>query len=264
MNKNVIVITGASSGIGYKTGEYLVKKGYKVYGLSRTERPGAPFPFIKCDVTDKEEVRKAFGEIKEEIYAVINNAGIGISGPVEYESKENIQKIIDVNILGAVNVSQIAIPYLRKTKGRIINIGSVAQDFTIPFQTFYSITKAAINALTEGLRAELRPFGIKATTVLPGDTKSSFTVNRIKQDVHDDVYKNRVEVSLNRMEKDEQKGKDPITVARVVARVLKRKNPPLKVTVGFSYKLLVFLKRLLPVKTVNNIVYRLYGGKSNE
>lgn len=261
MKNKVVIITGASSGIGFVTGEHLVKCGYKVYGFSRTVRKDSSIEFVVCDVTDKEQVRAAFAAVEGDIYAVINNAGIGISGPVEYEDEKNINKIIQVNIMGVVNVCQAAIPFLRKTKGRIINIGSVAQDFVIPFQTFYSLSKAAVHALTEGLGMELRPFGIKTTTILPGDTKSSFTKNRIKQTDKNNIYKDRVEKSIARMEKDESIGKEPITVAKAIARVLKRKNPPVKLTVGFDYKLLVFLKRLLPIKMVNNIIYRRYGGQ---
>ena len=261
MKTKVIVITGASSGIGFTTGEFLASKGYKVYGLSRSKRENSVINFIACDVTDKKQVIAAFEQINEDIYAVINNAGIGISGPVEYASEEDINKIIKVNIIGVVNVCQVAIPYLRKSKGKIINIGSVASDLIIPFQTFYSMTKAAVHALTQGLNMELKPFGIKATTILPGDTKTSFTANRYKNAVRDEFYNDRVIKSVVKMEKDEQGGKDPVTVSRVIYRVLKKKNPPLKVTVGYEYKTLVFLKRLLPLKFVNNVIYHIYGGE---
>lgn len=261
MKDKTIVITGASSGIGLVTGEYLAAKGYKVYGLSRRAAEDSPINFIACDVTDKAQVAAAFDKIGDDIYAVINNAGIGIGGPVEYASPEDVQRIIDVNIIGIVNVCQAAIPRLRKSKGKIINIGSVAGDLIIPFQTFYSLTKAAAHVLTQGLAMELKPFGIKATTVLPGDTKTSFTANRRTNLAGDEVYKDRIERSIARMEKDERSGKDPVTVARVIYKVLKRRRPPLKVTVGFEYKLLVFLNRLLPQKLVNGIIYRLYGGE---
>jgi len=261
--KKVVVITGASSGIGLVAGKYLVEKGYKVYGLSRTEINDNTIIHIPCDVTNQEQVRKAFAAIDENIYAVINNAGIGISGPFEYESRDEIMRIINVNIIGVVNICQLAIPYLRKTKGKIINIGSVAADFVIPFQLFYSLTKAALQTITEGLRLELKPFGISVTTILPGDTKTSFTANRIKNVIVDDVYGMRAINSIHKMEEDEKKGKDPISVARVIAKVLKRKNPPIKVTVGCSYKILIFLKRIFPLKFISYILYKMYGGNKS-
>lgn len=255
-----IVITGASSGIGKKTGEYLATKGYKVYGMSRTIGTSPSITYLPCDVTKKDQVQACFASIREDIDAVLNNAGMGISGAVEYQSEEDIRRIIDVNVLGTVNVCQTAIPYLRKTKGSIINIGSVAGELSIPFQIFYSMTKAAVESLSEGLRMELKPFGIRVTCVLPGDTKTSFTDHRKKTETVNDLYHNRIEKSIHKMEIDEQKGKDPITVAKVIYKVLKKKNPPVRVTVGVEYKILVFLKRLLPLRLVNYILYKMYAG----
>lgn len=257
--KKVIVITGASSGIGQVCANYLCDKGYVVYGLNRSLVVSDKIKYIKCDVTDETQVKDAFASIKEDIYAVINNAGMGISGAIEYASNEDINRIIDVNIKGVINVCKHAIPRLRETKGKIINIGSVAGELTIPFQTFYSMSKVAVSTFTEGLRMELRPFGIKATTVLPGDTKSAFSSNRKKTEVVDEVYGDRIKRSIERMEKDEQGGKNPVSVAKVIYKVLKKKNPPVKVTVGFLYKLFVFLKRILPSKFVNYILYKMYG-----
>ena len=257
--KKVIVITGASSGIGQVCAYYLHDKGYIVYGLNRSLISSDKIRYIKCDVTDEVQVKEAFASIDEDIYAVINNAGMGISGAIEYASSEDINRIIDVNIKGLVNVCKHAIPRLRHTKGKIINIGSVAGELTIPFQTFYSMTKVAVATFSEGLRMELRPFGIKVTTVLPGDTKTSFTSNRKKTEVVDEVYGERIKRSIERMEKDEQGGKNPVSVAKVINSVLIKKNPPIKVTVGLQYKLFVFLKRILPSKFVNYILYKMYG-----
>src|SRR5690554_5504509 len=257
--RKVVVITGASSGIGKVCAEYLYDKGYKVYGLNRSVIESDKIHYLKCDVTNEEAVKLAFDSIEEDIYAVINNAGIGISGAIEYATSEDVDKIFAVNVKGVINVCKYAIPRLRATKGKIINIGSVAGELTIPFQTFYSMSKVAVSTYTEGLRMELKPFGIKATTVLPGDTKSSFSKNRKKTEVVDELYKDRIERSISRMEKDEQSGKDPISVAKVIYKLLKRKNPPVKVTVGFIYKLFVFLKRILPSRLVNYILYKMYG-----
>lgn len=256
-----IVITGASSGIGKVTANYLHSKGYKIYGLNRSAIDDDNITYIRCDVTNKEDVENAFLSIQDDIYAVINNAGIGISGAIEYTNITDVETIINVNVIGVVNVSQVAIKYLRKTKGRIINIGSVAGDLTIPFQTFYSMTKVAIERFSEGLNMELKPFGIKVTTILPGDTKSSFSKNRKKSEEKDDLYGMRIVKSIEKMEKDEENGKDPITVARVIEKVLRKKNPPIKVTVGLEYKFFVFLKRLLPNRIINYFLYKFYGSE---
>lgn len=259
----VIVITGASSGIGKATSIYLKDKGYIVYGLSRTKGDVEGVNYITCDVTKKETVIVAFQEIYErekQIDGVINNAGIGVSGAIEYATSEELERIYAVNVFGVVNVCQVAIPYLRETKGKIINIGSVAGPLTIPFQAYYSMTKNSITSLSEALRMELHPFKIKVTTVLPGDTKTNFTKNRTAPQIaQDEYYHDRILRSIKRMEKDEQNGVSPFKVSKVIFKVLKRKNPPVKVVVGFSYKLLVFLKRLLPDRFVLFLLYQLYG-----
>lgn len=262
MNK-VVIITGVSSGIGLSTAKFLSKKGYKVYGLSRNTINEDNIISLKCDVTKRENVQAVFKEIydrEKRIDVVINNAGMGVSGAVEYSTEEELRRIFELNVFAVVGVCQEAIKYLRETKGKIINIGSVAGELTIAFQTYYSMTKNSIASLSEGLRMELRPFGIRVTTVLPGDTKTNFTKNRTKPVIEaDELYKERIKKSIERMEKDEQNGVDPIVVSKTIYRVIKKKNPPVKVTVGFKYKLFVFLKRIVPTRFVNYILYQMYG-----
>ncbi len=262
MNK-VVVITGVSSGIGLTTAKYLYKKGYKVYGLSRNTINDENITSLKCDVTNLENVKEVFAyiyNIENRIDVVINNAGMGVSGAIEYSTPEELRKIFELNVFAVVGVCQEAIKYLRKSKGTIVNIGSVAGELTIPFQTYYSMTKNSVSALSEGLRIELRPFGIKVSTVLPGDTKTNFTKNRTRPVIEsDELYKDRIKKSIERMEKDEQNGVDPIVVSKTIYRVIKKKNPPVKVAVGFGYKVLVFLKRLLPNRFINYILYLMYG-----
>ncbi|MCX5775844.1 MAG: SDR family NAD(P)-dependent oxidoreductase [Firmicutes bacterium] len=262
MAKKVVVVSGASSGIGLSIANLLTQKGYVVYGLARRTPQGKhEFSFISTDVTDDAAIHQAVATILEKekrVDALINCAGMGISGAVEYTSKEEFQKIFDVNVYGTFALTKALIPALRETKGMIINIGSVAGVLTIPFQTFYSMTKVAVSTFSEGLRMELKPFGVRVVTVL-GDTKTGFTAAREKQQTTDPGYAKRLEKSVKMMEHDEEHGKDPITVAKVCARLLKKKHPPVAVTVGFKYKLFVFLKRLLPSRLVNTILFVMYG-----
>ena len=264
MNR-VILITGASSGIGLATAKYLKQRGYLVLGLSRRMSEDPCFSqYYSCDLANPLEVKKTFSLIQEKyphLYALVNCAGMGISGAVEYTTVEAARKIIDVNLLGSIYASQAAIPLLRGQKGcRIIQIASVAGELIIPFQTFYSLTKAAMLAFSEGLRNELRPQGIQVVSILPGDTKTEFTQNREKDSMEvDEVYQDRIIRSIAKMERDEQHGVDPVKVSKVIEKALKRRHVPVQMTVGFTYQLFVFLKRLLPKRFVSWILYQMYG-----
>lgn len=262
MNK-VIVISGASSGIGLETARYLAKKGYTVYGLARRKPQGSlPFSMIQTDITDGSSIQNAVSLLLEKethIDALINCAGMGISGPVQHTNLNEVQKMFDVNLFGTFALTKALIPALRESRGMIINISSVAGVLTVPFQTFYSMSKSALNSFSEGLRMEVKPLGIRVVSVLPGDTKTGFTEAREKVVTTDPAYSKRLETSVRRMEKDEQNGKSPTTVAKACARLLKRKHPPVKVTVGFEYKLFVFLKKILPSRFVNWVLYWMYA-----
>ena len=157
-----------------------------------------------------------------------------------------------------MKISSLAIPYLKETKGHLVNIGSVAGELPIPFQACYSATKAAVLSFSLALDGEVSRFGVKVSVVQPGDTKTGFTDARIFEGDRSD-YGGSVGKSVRRMEHDERSGKSPITVAKAVSRILKKRRPPLKVTVGASYKLFVGLRRLLPTRFVNFILRKLYG-----
>lgn len=257
----VVVITGATSGIGEATAKYFVSKGYKVYSLARHIKDLEGINYLSCDVTNPKSVNDAFQKIYEQekqIDDVINNAGMGISGAFEFTKESDSNQIIDVNLKGVMNVNQAAIPFLKETKGRIVHIGSIAGELAIPFQTHYSVTKAAVHMLSESLGLELKPFGIKVCCVMPGDTKTGFTAARVK-DLKMDGYGDRIKHSIERMEADEQNGCQPIKVSKVIYKCVTKKHPPIKVAVGFNYKLFMILKRILPNKWVNRILYQLYG-----
>ncbi len=259
--KKVVIITGASSGIGLETAKLLADKGYTVYGIARSDFNSEKFTFYKCDVCNKARMAEIFEEIYQKegtIDVVINNAGIGISGAIEYVNPSDVEKQFSVNVLSVINTCSLAIKYLRKSKGKIINISSVAGVVPIPFQACYSASKAAIESFSFALANELKPQKISVTCVRPGDTKTGFTSARIKTEIEDEVYNNRIKKSVAKMEKDEQNGAPPIKVSKLIYKCIKRKRPPLATTVGFGYKLICLLVKIFPVKFVNWIVYRLY------
>ena len=264
MNKT-IVISGASSGIGFATAQFLHQKGLNVIGLSRkypVEKYG--FKYILCDITKEEQViefKKELSKLVDKVDILINCAGMGVSGAVEYTSLDEVKRIFDVNVFGQFLLTKNMISLLKKSSNpKIINIGSVAGEIIIPFQTFYSMTKSAISSFSEGLRIELKPFNIQVTTVLPGDIKTNFTKNReLPLVLEDEHYGDRIRKSLARMAKDEEQGMPEIKVTKIIYSLINKKKLPMAKTVGFKYKLFVFLKRLLPKSLISFIVKKMYG-----
>ncbi len=259
----VVLITGGSSGIGRAAARLFHERGWRVYELSRRENSEAGITHLTSDVTDRESVRRAVETVwKSEgrIDLLVNNAGMGISGPVEFASGEDVRRQFDVNFFGALAVTQEVIPLMRKQKGgTILFVTSVASPVAIPFQAFYSASKAALQSLSDSLRNELALFGIRVSSILPGDTHTGFTDARVKNGAGEGIYGRAFTKSVSSMEKDERNGMTPESAARVIFRAGNVKNPRVWYTVGTGYKLLVFLERILPARLVRWIVGKLYA-----
>ena len=262
MNK-VVIITGGTSGIGLATAKQLRDMGYTVYEFSR--RPSADTPnHLSVDVTDERAVRAAVDAVFAQtgrIDILINNAGFGISGAMEFTESVDAHRLMEVNLFGMDNMIRAVLPHMRRAGGgRIVNISSVAGVFAIPFQAWYSISKAAVRSLTMALANEVAPYGVQVTSVLPGDIRTGFTAAREKSALGDDVYGGRIGRSVERMEKDEQGGMAPEAAAKTIVRAATKPGGVKPwYTIGFSYKCLVFLDRLLPCGLVRRLLYLLYA-----
>lgn len=258
----VAVITGASSGIGLECAKMLSKNGFTVYALSRRGGNDTGIQHIKCDVTDETAVKEVFLRIYEaegRIDILVNNAGFGISGAVEFTDISNAKKQFDVNFFGTVICSKEVLKYMRKHKsGRIINISSMAAPLAIPFQSFYSASKAAVNSFTLSLANEVRPFGITVCALMPGDVKTEFTDNREKEISGKDVYGEIIEKSIAQMEKDEQNGMSAQKIAKAVLSLAVNKNPKPLSTTGLQYKAFALLSKVLPARIVNGVIAFIY------
>ena len=260
--KRVCVLTGGSSGIGRATANLLAQNGFTVYELSRNGADAGEIRHITADVTQPEQVRFAIATIFEQeaqIDLLVNNAGFGISGAVEFTDPKEAFDQLNVNFFGALNCIQAVLPHMRAQKsGHIVNISSVAAPIAIPFQAFYSATKSATNSLTLALRNEVKPFGIKACAILPGDVKTGFTAARKKSCAGAEVYGEAIDHAVAVMEHDEQNGMPPELVAKAVLRAANAKNPKAFATVGFQYQLFVLLSKLLPASLTNALVGMIY------
>ena len=219
-------VTGGSSGIGLAAVKLLLSRGWTVYNLSR--RPGEGAIHIPTDVTDEQAVKAAFERIEREaggLSLLINCAGFGISGAAELTELSQAKRQFDVNFFGTLLCSQAAAGLMRKSGGgRIINVSSAAAIFAIPFQSFYSASKAAINSLSLAMDNELKSFGIRVIAVMPGDTKTGFTAAREKNGT-DGVYGDTVAKSVAVMERDEQRGASPEAVAGYIVSIAGRRSP---------------------------------------
>ena len=259
----VCVITGGTSGIGKCTAQAMLEKGYTVYELSRREQGIAGMHHIVADVTDEQTLAAAVAEIlqrEDHIDVVINNAGFGISGAVEFTKTEDAQHQLDVNFFGMVRMNRQVLPILRKQGyGRIVNLSSVAGAIAIPFQTYYSASKAAINSYTMALANEVKPFGIQVCCVQPGDIRTGFTAAREKNQMGDDIYGGRIARSVAGMERDEQTGMAPEKAGAFIAHVATRKGSKPVNTIGLQYQFFCFLAKVLPAKALNFLVGLIYA-----
>ena len=262
MEKKVVIVTGAGSGIGAAAAKDLYESGWRVYDFSRRDRVQNGVRHIACDVSDEAQVMSAVKKVMEidgRIDVVINNAGFGISGAVEFTHAEESHRQMNVNLFGMDNMVRTVLPIMRRQgKGRIINLSSVAADLPVPFQAWYSASKAAIEAYTLALENEVRPFGISVCCVLPGDIATGFTAAREKFHEGNDIYGGRIDRAVNAMEKDETGGMSPDDAGRILRRLAGKSRVKSTYVIGFKYKLFMLLKRLLPTTLVNRIEGILY------
>ena len=267
MSRKTAVVTGASRGIGLAVTRMLLSQGYRVFGLSR--RPGPPSPsssgivWVPCDVADEASVRAAFHTVFSQspsVELLINNAGMGISGAVEFAREEDISRQIQVNLSGAIRCTRQVLPAMRRQgHGKIIFISSLGAVFPLPFQSIYSVSKAGVNAFSDALGLEVKPFGIETCTLLLNDVKTDFTASRLKNAEGDAIYQGRIQASVSRMERSEQKGMSPDRIALALEQLLSRRHLPPHYIVGGSNQLLGLLNRLLPTRSMLWILGKIYG-----
>jgi NAD(P)-dependent dehydrogenase (short-subunit alcohol dehydrogenase family) len=266
----VVLVTGASSGIGKATAELLAARGCRVYGTSRNAPraivekaagdEGPVLRMIPLDVTSDESVDAAVGVVlarEGRIDAVVNNAGFGIAGAVELTSVDEARGQFETNFFGMVRVCRAVLPVMRQQgSGRIVNLSSIAGRIAIPFQAFYSASKFAIEGYSEALRIEVAPFGIQVVLVEPGDCRTGFTAAR--QYVGRPTYPAESR-AIAVMEHDEAHGASPEAVARLVHRLITMRSPGVRYTVGpVAQRLAVLLQRLLPSRWISFGVAKYY------
>ncbi|MBS1420223.1 MAG: SDR family NAD(P)-dependent oxidoreductase [Oscillospiraceae bacterium] len=261
--ERVAIVTGGSGGIGRCTAQSLYKAGCRVYEFSRRENPGQGIIHITADVTDEAQVKAAVAQVLQRegrIDILVNNAGFGISGAAELTDSADSHAQLELNLFGMDNVTRAVLPAMREQgRGRIVCMSSIAGILPIPFQLWYSVSKAAINAYVLAMQNEVKPYGITLCAVMPGDIASGFTAARKKSAADESAYGGRVERSVALMERDERSGMSPEAAGAFVAKTALKNGGKPMLALGFSYKAAAMAAKLLPRRTSNWLVGRIYA-----
>jgi len=265
-----VFLTGGSSGIGHATAELLAEKGYIVYSASRNPpadvqkfNSGGEIHPVTLDVRDKESVDKAAKYVlaQSDIGIVIHCAGVGIACAGEEFPDTAIENLMATNFTGVLLVNSCFLPHLRNRGcGLCIIVGSVAGLFPIPYQSHYCASKAALDLYAGSIRMELKSFRVRVCLVMPGDTKTGFTAARKYETVESSPFYDDCVYAVGRMEQDETDGKPPAASANVILKICETMNPPARKIVGIDYKIIVFLKRILPERVVEFLLRKTYIG----
>lgn len=250
----VVLITGGSSGIGKSIGAYLHQKGFVVYGTSRNPEKitNSIFPLVALDVRDKQSIVNCVAEVIQKsgrLDIVINNAGVGITGPIEEIPTEEIRNNFETNLFGPIEVMKAVLPQMREQKsGLIINITSIAGYMGLPYRGIYSASKGALELITEALRMEVKSFGIQITNVAPGDFATNIAAGRyhapvVKGSAYEVPYGN----TLKEMDSHVDSGSNPNEMAAAIFAIIQTDKPKVHYKVGaFMQKFSIVLKRILP------------------
>ncbi|MBG6133498.1 NAD(P)-dependent dehydrogenase (short-subunit alcohol dehydrogenase family) [Aquimarina sp. EL_43] len=263
----VVLITGGSSGIGKSIGIFLAQKGYIVYGTSRNPSRFPDFEFftlLELDVADTNSINSAIATIEQKhgrLDVLINNAGAGITGPIEEIPNEEIVRNFTTNYFGPINVTKAVLPVMRKQgSGLIINITSIAGYMGLPYRGIYSASKAALEMTTEAWRMELKDFNIRMTNVAPGDFATNIAAGRYHAPViKNSPYEKPYGDTLKLMDSHVDSGNDPLEMAEAVFKIIKNKKPKVHYKVGaFMQKFSIVLKRILPDRMYEKMLMNHY------
>lgn len=269
--EKVILVTGASSGLGLAVANHLGNIGHTVYAGARSfkdESLDQKSPRrVYLDVTDENSVNEVIHNIIDNegrIDVVVNCAAMLILGSVEDISLSEFDKVMETNLIGTIRVCKAVLPHMRsKNSGLIINFSSIMGLLAIPFQCAYSASKFAIEGFSEALSLETKGFGIKVVIVEPTDHKSGSQKYRPHAEgaiSENSPYRDLFLRITKKIEYDEANGSEPDKLARVVEKIINSKNPKLRFKVGkFDQKLSVFAKRILPSRVFESVIFSYYN-----
>ncbi len=257
IEKRLIVITGASSGIGLGLKQKFENKGDIVIDISIDSTEN------QCDVSDHKKLKAIFDEIYKtygEIDMLITCAGYGISGAVELLKENDTKKQFDVNFFGTANACKYAIPMM-KPNGKIIIMASATALFPIPFKAYYCASKAAVDSFAQSLRMELSQTKIQVTSICPGDIKTNFSKNRVKIYETNERYKDSIRLSTEPTEKTENRRMSPEYAVKKIYKVCEKSHLKPRYIIGKQYKMFNFCRKVFTTNLIDNVLTKIFYKK---
>lgn len=266
MMKKVILITGASSGMGKVFAQQLQKEGHIVYGAARrvdllTDLNKEGIKTIPLDVTNDESMQQCVQQIikaEGRIDVLVNNAGYGSYGTIEDVSMEEAKRQFEVNVFGLARMTQLVLPHMRKQKsGKIINISSIGGKIATPFGAWYHASKFAVEGMSDSLRTEVKPFGIDVVVIEPGGVKSEWAdvayQNLTKTTEHTE-YREMADKFKQVFTKTIAKNAEPEVIARLVSKAINSSNPKTRYSGGYMAKTVLFFRKWLSDKMMDRVL----------
>jgi NAD(P)-dependent dehydrogenase (short-subunit alcohol dehydrogenase family) len=264
-----VLVTGAGSGIGAAIARRLANAGYDVVATVRQARRAeeltaagrAGVRYVPLDLTDQSQIAEVAERVEAEggLDVLVNNAGFGVFGATEEVGPEAAARQFAVNLFGPLALTRRLLPALRSRRGHVIWIGSLAGRMALPFQAHYSATKAAIASISDAMRMELAPHGVRVTCVEPSDFSTGFTDSRSTVACNGSVYAQAYERCLAEVQRQERGAPDPDRVAKVVQRLAAHPDPPARRPVGDNARTMCLLLGLLPSRWAERMIRRHYG-----
>ena len=273
LQRPVVLLTGASSGIGYDVAPLLVRYGYTVYGAARRvekveELASEGVKALSLDVTDEASMEAAVQQIIDaegRIDVLINNAGYGSYGAIEDVPIDEARRQFEVNLFGLARLTQLVLPHMRaRGSGRILNISSMAGRITSPLGAWYHATKYALEAFSDALRMEVEEFGIDVVIIEPGGTKTPWgliAADHLEESSRNGVYAaqaQRVAANMRKLYSPSSSLSEPKVISNAILRALEARHPKTRYLVGFGAKPSVFLHTVLPDRLFDKVARRIF------
>lgn len=267
--KRVVLVTGASSGLGRACATHLHERGHKVYGTSRRGRSGKDgpaFEMLQMDVCDEHSVREGIQSIAREegrLNVAVNNAAISVPGAVEDVSIDQYRLLFETNYFGVLRVCQAVLPIMREqASGTIVNISSMGGRVGMPFDGPYASSKFALEGLTESLRMEVKQFGIRVVLVEPGNIATGMTARNVEDHPvqSGSPYSKQFQDAISASIEGEAGGIPPERIAVLLQEIISDPSPRLRYPVGiFSDRMLLRLTKILPAGMTERMMMKEYN-----